>query len=120
MVSCYDAATNGHFARHRDNINKGAEHRRFAASFNLNDDYEGCEVTFPEFGRKLYKAPRGGGVVFSTGILHQVMPVTRGKRYAFIPFFYGEEDAKLRLQNNDNLHEGEKLFYTGGGDKLLP
>ena len=58
--------------------------------------------------------------MFSTGILHQVTQVTRGQRYAFIPFFYGEEDVELRLQNNDNLHEGEKLFYSGGGDKLFP
>jgi predicted 2-oxoglutarate/Fe(II)-dependent dioxygenase YbiX len=118
MVSCYDTETGGHFSRHRDNINKGAEHRRFAASFNLNSDFDGCELMFPEFGRKLYKVPCGGGVIFSTGALHEVMPITRGKRYAFIPFFYGETEAQLRLDNNANLHAGEKL-YTGEGDKLF-
>ena len=118
MVSCYSAATNGHFWRHRDNVNKGAEHRRFAASFNMNDDFDGCGLMFPEFGRTLYRAPRGGGIIFSTAALHEVMPITRGERYAFIPFFYGEEDVTLRLNNNANMHAGEKL-YTGEGDKLF-
>jgi hypothetical protein len=119
MVSCYDTETGGHFSRHRDNVNKGAEHRVFAASFNLNDDYEGCGLMFAEFGRNIYKVPRGGGIVFSTGILHEVMPIMRGKRYALVPFFYGEEQASLRLENNANMHAGEKL-YSGEGDKLFP
>jgi predicted 2-oxoglutarate/Fe(II)-dependent dioxygenase YbiX len=119
MVSCYDTETGGHFSRHRDNANKGAEHRRFAASFNLNQDYDGCGLMCAEFGRTIYKAPFGGCVIFSTAILHEVMPITRGKRYAFIPFFYGEEDAQVRLKNNANMGAGEKL-YTGEGDRLFP
>jgi predicted 2-oxoglutarate/Fe(II)-dependent dioxygenase YbiX/peroxiredoxin len=119
MVSCYDASTGGYFSRHRDNVNAGARHRRFAVSFNLNLDYEGCDLMFPEFGRKLYRAPHGGAVVFSTGALHQVMPVTRGKRYAFIPFLYGEEEAHQRLANNALLQSGEGL-YTGDHDRLFP
>ncbi len=119
IVSCYAAEDGGHFFRHRDNINAGARHRRFAASFNLNRDYDGCEVVFPEFGNTRYKAPEGGAVIFSTGILHEVMPVTRGKRYAFIPFFYGEEDARLRLANNALLQTGERK-YTGDNDRLFP
>jgi predicted 2-oxoglutarate/Fe(II)-dependent dioxygenase YbiX len=119
LVSCYDAETGGHFARHRDNVNVGARHRRFAASFNLNDNYVGCGLVFPEFGRRVYVAPRGGAIVFSTGALHQVLPITSGKRYAFVPFFYGEEEAGLRLQNNLHLHDGEGL-YTAERDKLFP
>lgn len=119
LVSCYDAETGGHFSRHRDNVNAGARHRRFAVSINLNHDYEGCDLIFPEFGRRLYRAPHGGAVVFSTGALHQVMPVTRGKRYAFIPFLYGEEDAKLCEANNAFLQEGEKP-YVSGRDMLFP
>ena len=119
LVSCYDAETGGHFTRHRDNVNLGARHRRFAASFNLNDGFEGCELVFPEFGRRLYKPPRGGAIVFSTGALHQVLPITRGKRYAFVPFFYGEDEAHLRMRNNEYLDDGEGL-YTGERDKLFP
>jgi len=31
-ISCYDSAVGGHFLAHRDNVNAGAEHRRFAVS----------------------------------------------------------------------------------------
>jgi predicted 2-oxoglutarate/Fe(II)-dependent dioxygenase YbiX len=119
LVSCYDAETGGHFSRHRDNVNAGARHRRFAVSINLNDDFEGCELVFPEFGRHKYRAPHCGAVVFSTGALHEVLPMRRGKRYAFIPFLYGEEEARLRAANNALLKEGE-LMYVEGSDKLFP
>jgi len=119
LVSRYDAATGGHFARHRDNVNAGARHRRFAVTINLNRDYEGGDLLFPEFGRRLYRAPHGGAIAFSTGTLHQVTPVTRGNRYAFIPFLYGEEDAQLREANNILLQSGE-ILYVAGRDKLFP
>jgi predicted 2-oxoglutarate/Fe(II)-dependent dioxygenase YbiX len=119
MVSCYDAARGGHFSRHRDNVNAGARHRRFAASINLNSEYEGGPLTLPEFGRRSYAAPVGGAIVFSCGALHQVAPVTKGKRYAFVPFFYGESDAALRMQNNALLQVGETQ-YTGDSDRLFP
>ena len=103
IVACYDSAIGGHFHRHRDNVNVGAQHRRFAVTINLNNDYDGCDLIFPEFGRRTYRAPHGGAVVFSCGALHQVTPVTRGKRYAFLAFLYGEADAALarekRLQD---------------------
>jgi peroxiredoxin len=119
MVSCYDAENGGHFSRHRDNVNAGARHRRFAVSINLNKGYEGCDLIFLEFGRRLYRAPHGGAIVFSTGALHQVTPVTSGKRYAFVPFLYGEEEARQRIANNALLQDGEGL-YTGDRDKLFP
>jgi predicted 2-oxoglutarate/Fe(II)-dependent dioxygenase YbiX len=119
MVSRYDADTGGHFSRHRDNVNAGARHRRFAVTINLNRDYEGGDLIFPEFGRRVYRAPHGGAIVFSTGALHQVTPMTRGSRYAFIPFLYGEEDARLREANNALLQSGETL-YVGGRDQLFP
>ena len=59
IVACYDSAVGGHFYRHRDNVNVGAQHRRFAVTINLNSDYEGCDLVLPEFGRRAYRAPRG-------------------------------------------------------------
>src|SRR6516162_269741 len=56
IVSCYDSAVGGHFHRHRDNDNVGAQHRRFAVTINLNQDYEGGDLVFPEFGRRPYRA----------------------------------------------------------------
>lgn len=100
LVACYDAAEGGHFAAHRDNTTKGTAHRRFAVTVNLNSgEYEGGDLRFPEFGTRLYRAPTGGAVVFSCSLLHQAMPVTRGKRYAFLPFLYDEAAAKQREEN---------------------
>ena len=119
VVACYDSEVGGHFHRHRDNVNAGGAHRRFALSINLNSDYDGGDLIFPEFGRRTYRAPVGGAVLFSCGALHQVMPVTRGKRYAFLAFFYGEADAAKREANNARLHESEE-HYDGAWDRLFP
>jgi peroxiredoxin len=119
MVCCYDSNGGGHFYRHRDNINAGARHRRFAVSLNLNDDYDGCGVVFPEFGRRSYRAPAGGAVVFSCAALHEVEPITRGRRFVFVPFLYGEEDAAVRERNNANLGANEAQ-YVSGYDRLFP
>jgi peroxiredoxin/predicted 2-oxoglutarate/Fe(II)-dependent dioxygenase YbiX len=119
VVSCYDSAVAAHFHRHRDNINAGAQHRRFALSMNLNKDFEGGDLVFPEFGRKTYRPSEGGALVFSCGALHQVTPVTKGKRYAFLAFMYGEEDVSKREANNAKLHAGE-IQYTSGRDRLFP
>jgi predicted 2-oxoglutarate/Fe(II)-dependent dioxygenase YbiX len=119
IVARYDSEVGGHFHRHRDNVNAGAQHRRFAVSINLNGNFEGCDLMFPEFGRKVYRPPDGGALVFSCGALHQVTPITRGKRYAFLAFLYGEEDAKRREANNARLHVSE-MQYDGTQDRLFP
>ena len=119
IVACYDAEVGGHFHRHRDNVNAGARHRRFALSVNLNNDFEGGNLIFPEFGRRTYRPPVGGALVFSCGALHQVLPVTRGRRFAFLAFLYGEDDARERKTNNARLHDGEQQ-YLGDQDRLFP
>lgn len=100
IVACYEAATGGHFRPHRDNTTKGTAHRRFAVTLNLNTGhYEGGQLRFPEYGNQLYSAPAGGAVVFSCSLLHEATPVTKGKRYAFLPFLYDEDAAQSRLEN---------------------
>lgn len=99
LVARYDADTGGFFRPHRDNTTKGTAHRRFAVSINLNADYEGGDLRFPEFGQRTYRPPSGGAVVFSCSVLHEVTPVTRGERYAFLPFFYDEAAAQVRKAN---------------------
>jgi predicted 2-oxoglutarate/Fe(II)-dependent dioxygenase YbiX len=106
IVSCYSADDGGHFRAHRDNTTKGTAHRRFAVSINLNAEFEGGEVSFPEYGKRSYKAPAGGAVVFPCAILHQVSRVTEGMRYAFLPFLYDDAAAKIREENNKHLAEG--------------
>jgi peroxiredoxin len=106
IVACYDAEKGGHFRPHRDNTTKGTAHRRFAVTINLNaGDYEGGDLRFPEFGPRTYRAPTGGAVVFSCSLLHEATPVTKGTRYAFLPFLYDEEGARIREANNKYLDE---------------
>ncbi|MDF2690091.1 MAG: peroxiredoxin [Microvirga sp.] len=113
IVSCYAAEDGGHFRAHRDNTTKGTAHRRFAVSINLNADFEGGEVSFPEYGPRSYKAPLGGAVVFTTPMLHAVSKVTSGRRYAFLPFLYDEAAAKVREANNAHLGEGVGNYKAG-------
>jgi len=95
VVSCYDAADGAVFHPHRDSTTQGTAHRRFACSINLNDDFEGGDLRFGEFGPRTYRPPLGGAVVFSCALLHEATPVTRGRRYAFLPFLYDEAAAAV-------------------------
>jgi peroxiredoxin/predicted 2-oxoglutarate/Fe(II)-dependent dioxygenase YbiX len=100
IVACYDASERGHFAAHRDNTTRGTAHRRFAVTINLNaEDYDGGNLRFPEFGRQIYRAPTGGAVVFSCSLLHEATTVTRGRRYACLPFLYDDAAAAIREAN---------------------
>jgi hypothetical protein len=96
LVSCYDAADGGVFHPHRDNTTQGTAHRRFACSLNLNDDFDGGDLRFAEFGPATYRPPPGGAVVFSCRLMHEATRVTAGRRYAFLPFFYDEAGAAVR------------------------
>jgi len=88
VVGCYDKTSGGWFRRHRDNTTPMTANRQFAVSLNLNgdDDYAGGEVRFPEFGRELYRPVAGGALVFSCSLLHEVVPITRGRRIGLFTF----------------------------------
>lgn len=106
IVARYDANDGGFFRPHRDNTTPATLHRKFAVTINLNaENYEGGDLRFPEFGSRTYRAPTGGAVVFSCSLLHEATPVTRGERYAFLPFLYDDEGAKVRAANNHLLDE---------------
>jgi predicted 2-oxoglutarate/Fe(II)-dependent dioxygenase YbiX len=87
-IGCYDAASGGWFRRHRDNTSRSTAHRQFALSLNLNpaDEYDGGEVRFPEYGRELYRPAPGEALVFSSSLLHEVVPVIRGRRFGLFTF----------------------------------
>ncbi|MFC3069725.1 2OG-Fe(II) oxygenase [Phenylobacterium soli] len=96
LVTCYDAADGGVFHAHRDNFTFQTAHRKFACSILLNDDFEGGDLRFPEFGAQPYRPPAGAAAVFACGLLHEVSRVTSGRRYAFVPFFFDAEGRKVR------------------------
>lgn len=87
-IGCYDVVSGGWFRGHRDNSSSHTAHRQFALSLNLNadDEYDGGELRFPEFGRQLYRPVAGGALVFSCSLLHEVIPVTRGRRFGLFTF----------------------------------
>ncbi|MBV8392698.1 MAG: 2OG-Fe(II) oxygenase [Alphaproteobacteria bacterium] len=88
LIGCYDTASGGWFRRHRDNTTPMTANRQYAVSLNLNggDEYDGGEVRFAEFGRELYRPAKGGALVFSCSLLHEVVPVTRGRRIGLFTF----------------------------------
>ncbi|MDB5696497.1 MAG: redoxin protein [Sphingomonas bacterium] len=100
LIGCYDAEDGGHFGAHRDDSTRGTVHRQFAVTINLNaGDYAGGELCFPEFGQRRYTPPTGAALVFSCSLLHRVMPVTRGRRYAMLPFLLDSKASELREAN---------------------
>ncbi len=106
LVARYAADGGGFFKPHRDNTTHGTAHRRFAVTINLNaGEYEGGDLRFPEFGARTYRAPTGGAVVFACALLHEATPVTRGERFAFLPFLYDDAAAKVREANSKYLDE---------------
>ena len=106
LVACYGADERGHFQPHRDNTTRGTAHRRFAVSINLNADFEGGELWFPEYGPRGFRMPAGAAAIFSCSLLHAVRPVTSGQRYAFLPFLYDDQAAREREANNVHLGDG--------------
>lgn len=95
-VGCYFADDGGFFSKHRDNFEYPLSYRRLAMTLVLNDDYEGGNLLFPEYTSDLYRIEGGDAVVFPCSLVHQVTPVTGGKRFVMISFYYGEPQAEHR------------------------
>lgn len=98
LIGCYEADSGGWFRRHRDNTSSATAHRQFALSLNLNgtDEYDGGLLRFPEFGRELYAPVAGGALVFSTAMVHEVTPVTRGRRFGVFTFLSTSGPSVMR------------------------
>lgn len=87
IVTCYEAERGDYFRRHRDNQSPSTADRRFALTLNLNTpDYEGGELVFPEYGPQRYSPPAGGAILFSCSLLHEALPVTKGRRFTLLSF----------------------------------
>jgi predicted 2-oxoglutarate/Fe(II)-dependent dioxygenase YbiX len=107
LICRYGEDDQGFFAAHRDDATAGTAHRKFAVTINLNaGEYEGGNLRFPEFGRRTYAPPTGGASVFCCSLLHEVIPVSRGERFALVPFLYDDEGERVRRRNL--IHVGER------------
>jgi predicted 2-oxoglutarate/Fe(II)-dependent dioxygenase YbiX len=87
VVLSYSAEGKHFFGAHRDNGAPTTADRAFAVSLNLNDDYEGGELVFPEYAGVKVSPPAGAAAVFSCSVLHRALPVTRGRRFVLTTFF---------------------------------
>jgi predicted 2-oxoglutarate/Fe(II)-dependent dioxygenase YbiX len=100
LICRYGAEDQGFFRAHRDDVTAGSAHRKFAVSINLNaDDHDGGDLRFPEFGRRTYRPSTGGAAVFSCNLLHEATPVTRGERFAVVPFLFDDAGEAVRRAN---------------------
>jgi predicted 2-oxoglutarate/Fe(II)-dependent dioxygenase YbiX len=90
-IGCYRAEDQGFFTAHRDNISPATAHRKFGLTLNLNEDYDGGELRFPEYGPDRYRPAAGEALVFSGAHLHEVLPVSRGRRFVLLSFLFGDE-----------------------------
>jgi predicted 2-oxoglutarate/Fe(II)-dependent dioxygenase YbiX len=87
VVLSYSAEGKHFFGAHRDNGAPTTADRAFAVSLNLNDDYEGGELIFPEYAGVRVRPPAGAAAVFSCSVLHEALPVTLGRRFVLTTFF---------------------------------
>jgi predicted 2-oxoglutarate/Fe(II)-dependent dioxygenase YbiX len=93
LIARYDD-TGGYFRRHRDDGAPQTAFRHFAVSLNLNAEaYEGGELAFPEYDDHRYSPPTGGALMFSASLLHEALPVRKGRRYVLLTFLC-KADAK--------------------------
>jgi predicted 2-oxoglutarate/Fe(II)-dependent dioxygenase YbiX len=97
-IACYDSESLGFFSPHRDNLSPSTAHRRFALTLNLNAGYDGGHLRFPEFGPHLYRPPAGGAVLFSCSMLHEVTPVTEGRRFTLLSFLFNRDSSPAGSQ----------------------
>jgi peroxiredoxin len=81
-IACYDAADDGGLPQHRDNNSLPTKDRRFTISVTLNaGQYTGGQLRFREYGEQLYEVETGTAIVWSASLLHEVLPVTQGRRF---------------------------------------
>jgi hypothetical protein len=87
----YEGERGGEQMGHRDNVDPTVAHRRFAVTINLNAEaYQGAELRFPEFNDQLYKPASGTAIVFSCSLLHEVVGMREGSRFALLAFLFGD------------------------------
>jgi PKHD-type hydroxylase len=91
----YDSVYNGFYGQHSDSSYVGPmRNRKLSVTMQLSnpDEYEGGELNLYHQNFKTpFVASRelGAMTLFRSHIIHEVMPVTKGKRYSFVTWIQG-------------------------------
>jgi len=89
-IAGYDSAEGGVLPTHRDNSTPLTQQRRFTLSITLNaEDFSGGALRFPEYGGQEYNVATGTAVIWSCSLLHEVLPVTAGRRFILGTHLFG-------------------------------
>lgn len=89
-IAGYDAAEGGILGPHRDNTTKATSHRRFTLAIALNGgEFEGGGLRFREYSPEGYRVATGTAIVWSCSLLHEVLPVTAGRRFILGTHLFG-------------------------------
>lgn len=84
VISRYGSDEGGMLQPHRDCASPETAHRRFTLTVALNDDFVGGELKFREYGDQTYRLPIGTAALFTCALMHEVLPVTSGSRFALV------------------------------------
>lgn len=76
-------------------------HRRMSIIIGLSDpsEYEGGEFHWVDKKLK-YKIEKGSAVIFDSRMVHEVLPVTKGKRYVLQAFLFDDSGYELKKEKN--------------------
>ena len=76
-------------------------HRRMSIIIGLSEphEYDGGELVFPNDNLK-YKIGKGSAIIFDGRLLHEVLPVTKGKRYVIQAFLFDDSGWNLKKEKN--------------------
>lgn len=125
-LGCYRGGEGGFYRPHRDKYRgpnlKEQSYRQYSYTINLNQEFEGGGIYFPEFSPNYYKVPRGGAIVFPSHLLHGVYPVTSGERYILVGFVFDENAQRMRkahLRDFDPERAEERLLRPYAIDTQL-
>lgn len=80
-------------------------HRRMSIIIGISNptDYEGGELIFKNNNLK-YKIGKGSAVIFDSKLVHEVLPVTKGKRYVLQAFLFNDSGYSFKKEKNGIQH----------------
>lgn len=95
-VGYYDSDDGGFYNLHTDDARE-TKYRKVSMVCALSDpsDYEGGLLHFPAL-KKEFKLNKGSIIVFESKLMHGVTPITKGRRYVLVSFFFNNQGRTIR------------------------